>query len=192
MMNHPYYKDIHEKFGKKKILAYQQDSIRGQVSYWKEQAIILSVALGIASLALLICTWLTEDDRKVCLLVSAICAGVLLVPLCPAVMFWTQKKKYAYILGIESPKTEPKQMHCTKVKLWIKGGKDGVGVVGVWLFSDTGDKYLYIYPHKCHDRVMLTLFPENKVRKQIKATFTGRFVRFSCYEGTNVIQGFSE
>ena len=29
-------------------------------------------------------------------------------------------------------------------------------------------------------------------RKQIKVTFTGRFVRFSCYEGTNIIQGFIE
>lgn len=191
-MNHPYYKNLHEKFGKKKILAYQQDSIKGQVSYWKDQAIILSVALGIASLALLVCIWLTEDNLKVCFLVSAACVGILLVPLCPAIMYWIQKKKYSYIWGIESPKIEPKQMHCTKVKLWIRRAKDGVGVVGVWLFSESGDKYLYIYPHKCHDRVILTLFPENKVRKQIIATFHNRYIRFSCYEGTNIIQSFVE
>lgn len=191
-MNHPYYRDLHEKFGKKKILAYQQDSIKGQVAYWKDQAIILSVALGIVSLALLISIWLTEDDLKVCLLVSAVCVGILLVPLCPAVIYWIQKKKYAYVMAIASPKTEPKQMHCVRVKLWIRRAKDGVGIVGVWLFSDTGEKYLYIYPHKCHDRVILTLFPENKVRKQIKASFLHRYIRFSCYEGTNIIHSFVE
>ena len=88
--------------------------------------------------------------------------------------------------------TEPKQMRCAKVKLWIHRGKACIAVVGVWLFSDTGEKYLYIYPQKCHDRVLLTLFPENKVRRQIKAIFRNRFIRFSCYEGTNVIQCFVE
>lgn len=191
-MNHPYYNNIEEKFGKKKILAKQQGYIKGQVDSWKEQAIILSVALGIMALALIVTIWLTEDDLMTRLLITAIGAAVLLVPLCPAVIYWIQKKKYAYILNIETPKTEPRHMHCAMVKLWISRGRDGIGIVGVWLFSDTGEKYLYIYPHKCRERVILTLFSENKVRKQIKTTFSGRFIRFSCYEGTNVIQCFVE
>ncbi len=191
-MNHPYYNDIHEKFGKKKILANQQDSIKRQVSYWKDLAAILGVAFGIIALALIVTVWLTEDDLMTRLIITAIGAVILLVPLCPAIVYWIKKKQYAYIMDIESPKTKPKHMHCAMVKLWISRGKDGIGIVGVWLFSDTGEKYLYIYPHKCHDRVFLTLFPENKVRQQIKTTFRNRFIRFSCYEGTNIIQSFIE
>ena len=42
-MNHPYYNNIHEKFGKKKILAHQQDAIQKHVAWLKEQAVIVGV-----------------------------------------------------------------------------------------------------------------------------------------------------
>jgi hypothetical protein len=191
-MNHPYYNDIQVKFSKKKILAHQQAAITGHVSCLRDQAVSVSVVMGIVSLALIMIAWLAEDEPTVRIILTAISVAFFMIPLCPATIYWVEKKKYAFILDIESPKTQPGQMRCVQVKLWISRGKSGIGVIGVWLVSDTGEKYLYIYPHKCLDKVILTLFPENKVRKQIKAIFTGQFVRFSCYEGTNIIQGFTE
>ena len=44
--------------------------------------------------------------------------------------------------------------------------------------------------HPCHHDIHGKF--NNTVRKQIKATFLNRFIRFSCYEGTNIIQGFIE
>ena len=191
-MNHPYYNNIEGKFGKKKILAKQQDAMQRHMAYLKEQAVIAGGIGGICSLILILVAWSAEGDLTTRLLLTAIGIAFLLCSLCPAVIYWSGKNKYAYILDIRTPMTEPKQMRCAKVKLWIQRDKAYIAVVGVWLFSDTGEKYLYIYPQKCHDRVLLTLFPENKVRRQIKATFRNRFIRFSCYEGTNVIQCFVE
>ncbi len=191
-MNHPYYPNPQEKFSKKKILANQQGYIKGQVDSWKEQAIILSVALGIMALALIVTIWLTEDDLMTRLLITAIGAAILLVPLCPAVIYWIQKKKYAYIIDLESPKTLPTHMRCVKVKLWVFRGKYAIGITGVWLFSETGEKFLYIYPQNCRDKKALTIFPDNAVRKQIKATFQNRFLRFWYYEGTDLIYKFEE
>ena len=192
-MNHPYYNNIHEKFGKKKILAHQQDAIQKHVACLKEQAVIVGVIMGICSLVLILVAWSAEGNLTTRLILTAIGIALLLIPLCPAAIYWSGKKKYAYILNIETPKTEPKQMRCAKVKIWSSREKFYVDIMGVWLFSDTGETYLYLYPRPCRDETyLLGFFADNTVRKQIKATYTGRFVRFSCYEGTNVIQCFDE
>ena len=192
-MNHPYYNDIHEKFGKKKILAHQQEAIQRHVACLKEQAVIVGVIMGICSLALILIAWTAEEELTTRFVLTAIGLALLLIPLCPAAIYWSEKKKYAYILNIRTPKTEPKQMRCAKVKIWSSRGKFHVGIMGIWLVSDTGETYLYIYPRACRDETyLLGFFADNTVRKQIKATFRNRFIRFSCYAGTNIIQGFIE
>ncbi len=192
-MNHPYHNDIHEKFNKRKILAHQQDAIQKHVAYLKEQAVIVGVIMGICSLAHILIAWLAEETLTTRLVLTAIGIGLLLIPLIPAAIYWHGKKKYAYILNIETPKTEAKQMQCAKVKLWSYREKFCVDIMGVWLISDSGETYLYLYPRTCRDKTyFLGFFADNTVRKQIQATYTGRFVRFSCYEGTNVIQCFDE
>ena len=192
-MNHPYHNDIQEKFSKKKILAHQQEAIQRHVDYLKEQAVIVGVIMGICSFALILVAWLAEEDLTTRLILTAIYIGLLLIPLCPAAIYWSGKKKYAYIFNIGAPKAEAKQIQCAKVKLWSCRGKFCVDIMGVWLFSDTGEKYLYIYPRPCRDKkYLLGFFADNSVRKQIKATFLNRFIRFSCYEGTDLIYKFEE
>ena len=192
-MNHPYHNNIHEQFGKKKILAKQQEAIQRHLAYLKEQAVIVGVIMGICSLVLILVAWSAEEALTTRLILTAIGIALLLLPLCPAAIYWNGKKKYAYILNIETPKTEPKQMRCAKVKIWSSRGKFYVDIMGVWLFSDTGETYLYLYPRPCRDEVyLLGCFADNTVRKQIKATYTGRFLRFSYYEGTNLIYKFEE
>ena len=192
-MNHPYHNDIHEKFSKKKILDHQQEAIQRHLADLKEQAVIVGVIMGICSLALILVAWSAEEELTTRLILTAIGITLLLIPLIPAALYWRGKKKYAYILIIETPKTQPKQMQCAKVKLWSYRGKFYVDIMGVWLISDTGETYLYLYPRPCRDKVhLLGFFADNTVRKQIKATFDNRFIRFSCYEGTNLIHKFEE
>ena len=192
-MNHPYHNDIHDKFNNRKILAHQQDAIQKHVACLKEQAVIVGVIMGICALALILVAWSAEEALTTRLVLTAIGMALLLIPLIPAAIYWSEKKKYAYILNIETPKTEPKQMRCAKVKLWSSRGNFYVDIMGVWLVSDTGETYLYLYPRPCRDETyLLGFFADNTVRKQIKATFRNRFIRFSCYEGTNIIQGFIE
>ena len=192
-MNHPYHNDVQEKFSKKKILSHQQEAIQRHVASLKEQAVIVGVIMGICSLVLILVAWSAEGNLTTRLILTAIGIALLLVPLCPAAIYWSGKKKYAYILNIETPKTEPKQMRCAKVKIWASRGKFYVDIMGVWLVSETGETYLYLYPRTCRDETyLLGFFADNTVRKQIKATFLNHFVRFSCYEDTNIIQGFTE
>ena len=192
-MNHPYHNDIHDKFNNRKILAHQQDAIQKHVACLKEQAVIVGVIMGICALALILVAWSAEEALTTRLILTAIGMALLLIPLIPATIYWSEKKKYAYILNIETPKTEPKQMRCAKVKLWSSRGNFYVDIMGVWLVSDTGETYLYLYPRPCRDETyLLGFFADNTVRKQIKATFRNCFIRFSCYEGTNIIQGFME
>ena len=192
-MNHPYHNDVQEKFSKKKILRHQQEAIQRHVASLKEQAVIVGVIMGICSLVLILVAWSAEGNLTTRLILTAIGIALLLVPLCPAAIYWSGKKKYAYILNIETPKTEPKQMRCAKVKIWASRGKFYVDIMGVWLVSETGETYLYLYPRTCRDETyLLGFFADNTVRKQIKATFLNHFVRFSCYEDTNIIQGFTE
>ena len=190
-MNHPYFPDLHQKFNKKKILASQQGYMQGYLSQIKETAIVISVALGFVFLGSLV-VWLKNGDLTEFLFLTALSAAIQLLPLCYAIFYWREKRKYSYILHIESPKTEPMQMQCAKVKLWVIREKFSIDIMAVWLFSSNGEKYLYIYPRGCRDKKVLTIFPESRVRNQIKSTFRNRFIRFSCYEGTNIIQSFVE
>lgn len=190
-MNHPYFPDPHQKFNKKKILASQQGYMQGYLSQIKETSIVISVVFGFFFLGSL-AVWLKNGDLTEFLVLSAVSAALQLFPLCNAIFYWIENRKYSYILHIESPKTESKQMQCAKVKLWTIRGKFSIDIMAVWLFSSTGEKYLYIYPRGCRDKKVLTLFPESRIRNQIRSTFQNRFIRFSCYEGTNIIQSFVE
>ena len=121
-MNHPYYRDLHEKFGQKKILANQQDAIQRHLACLREQAVIVGVVMGIVSIALILVAWSAESDLTTRLILTAIGIAFLLVPLCPAAIYWRGKKKYAYTMDIASPNTLPNRMRCVKVKIWLPVG----------------------------------------------------------------------
>ncbi len=190
-MNHPYYPNPQEKFSKKKILANQQSYIKGYLSNLKSQAIIVGVVIGILILFSLLIV-LLDRDSQTSLVMAVFSAFCLLLAACATAIYLIQKRKYGYILRVPSPKTLPTHMHCAKVKIWVFRGKYAIDIMGVWLFSDTGEKYLYIYPQNCRDKKTLTIFPDNTVRKQIKTTFQNRFLRFWYYEGTDLIYKFEE
>lgn len=190
-MNHPYFPNLQKKFNKKKILNHQQVSIQSYLSYLKQNAVIVSVV--VVGLCLTLMLIVSQTGKSTDFLIGSISSVVFLfLPLGAVVIYWVKKKKYAYISGIKSTQTEAKQMQCAKVKLWVLWGKSEIGIMGVWLFSDTGEKYLYIYPHTCKDKKLLTLFPDSTVRQKIKATFENQYIRFFCYQGTDIIQGFVE
>ena len=193
MMNHPYHDDISQKFSRKQILSHQQKAIQRHVAYLKEQAVIVSIIMGFCALVLILVVWSAEGDLTTRLIAAAIGIALLLIPLWPAAIYWSGKKKYAYIQNIQSLHIEPKQMQCAKVKIWASREKFCVDIMGVWLVSESGESYLYLYPRPCRDETyLLGIFADNTVRKQIKSTFHNRYIRFSCYEGTNIIQGFIE
>ncbi len=185
-MNHPYNSDRLQRVHKKKILAMQQAVIRGYLSDLKENALVMGVGLGVMYLGLLLVLILDGESPKIMILVEI----PLLVPLSYIGFYLWKKKHYEYILRIGVPQTVTKQMNCTRVKLWVIHAKDGIGIIGVWLYADTDEKYLYIYPLHCRDKKHYTLFPESKVRNEIKAIFLNHSFRFSCYENTDIIHGF--
>ncbi len=190
-VNHPYYPNPQEKFCKKKILSNQQGYIAGYLYNLKNQAVIMGVLMSILILVSLLIVLLDRNGQTL-LAMAVFSAFCLLLVACAVVIYLIKKRKYGYILGVRSPQTLPTHMRCVKVKLWVFRGKYAIDIMGVWLFSDTGEKYLYIYPQNCRDKKALTIFPDNAVRKQIKATFQDRFLRFWYYEGTDLIYKFEE